>query len=326
MNKWKLVLLFIAGFVAGAFAWAAGDLTVLDRRSELEAHEAYGTELFADEPVRRNDFSKLSPEEREKLFPIWGRAFFGVSDFKLNDSQGRTVLKVQTLRGNLDLDKLRTGVYRRTVRQAEEIDLWLYRAPSGEVSLAEAFSTTPQLVKADLGLAAPPGDWTMEVGPVLVGRARLHIMLTGTPIVIELEDATVYARQRPGELAPKIFIENATAKMLEPLPLPDPIPIPHATAVVSLAEEPLVDLTAVACVNGERLDVRVIVPTKTSRVFITANAGSAAGGLGMMGLETAGKTESELDVKTGPVQVRKEVDCSGRRVVELDEDDNIIEE
>jgi hypothetical protein len=328
MEKWKLALLFIAGFLAGMFAWAIGDLAVLSGKGELEleADEVYGTEQFADEPVRDRDFSKLTPEEREKFFPIWGRAYFGVSDFKLNDQQGRTVLKVKTLRGNFDLDKLRTGVYRGTVRTAEEIDLWLYRAPSGEVSLAEAFGTTPQPVKADLGLEVPIGDWTMELGPVLVGRTRLHIMLTDTPIVIELEDATVYARQRPGEQAPKIFIENATAKMLEPQPLPNPVPIPYATAVVSLAGKPLVDLTAVACVNRERLDVRVIVPTKTSRVFITANAGSVAGGLGIMGLKIADKMEEELEVKTGPVKVREEVDCSGRRVVKIDEDGNIIEE
>lgn len=328
MAKWKLLLLFTAGFLAGMVAWAVGDLAILSHQGELEVadDEVYGTELFADEPVRTPEFSKLTPEEREKFFPIWGRAFFGVSDFKLNDQQGRTVLKVKTLRGNFNLDKLRTGVYRGTIRKAEEIDLWLYRAPSGEVSLAEAFGTTPQPVKADLGLEVPLGDWTMEVGPVLVGRTRLHIMLTDTPIVIELEDATVYARQRPGEQAPKIFIEDATAKMLEPQPLPNPVPIPYATAVVSLAGKPLVDLTAVACINRERIDVRVIVPTKVSRVFITANAGSVAGGLGMMGLKIAGKIEEELEVKSGAVQVRKEVDCSARRVVKIDEDGNIIEE
>jgi hypothetical protein len=268
----------------------------------------------------------MTPEERDKFFPIWGRAYFGVSNFKLNDQQGRTVLKVKTLRGNFNLDKLRTGVYRGSVRKAEEIDLWLYRAPSGEVSLAEAFGTTPQPVRADLGLEVPLGEWTMEVGPVLVSRTRLHIMLTDTPIVIELEDATVYARQRPGEKAPRIFIEDATARMLEPQPLPNPVPIPYATAVVSLGGKPLVDLTAVACVNREALKVRVIVPTKVSRVFITADAGSVAGGLGVMGLKIAGKIEEELQVKTGPVNVGSDVDCSGRRVVKIDADGNVIEE
>jgi hypothetical protein len=244
---------------------------------------------------------------------------------KLNDQQGRTVIKVKNLRGNFNLDKLRTGVYRGSVRIAEEIDLWLYRAPSGEVSLAEAFGTTPAPVKRDLGLEVPLGDWAMEVGPVKVKRTRLHIMMTDTPVVIELEGATVYARQRPGETAPKIFITEASARMVEPQPLPNPIPIPYATAVVSLSGKPLVDLTAVACVNREPLRVRVVVPTKISRVFITADAASVSGGLGLMGLKIAAEIEKELDVKSGPVKVKGQPDCSGRRVVKIDQDGNVIE-
>ena len=328
MVWWKLLLLFFAGFVVGAMAWGASDLALLDRRGEqdLEAADIDTTELFDDTPVRETPLSEMSPEERAKFFPIWGKAFFGVQNFKLNDQQGRTVLKVKTLRGRFDLDKLRTGVYRGTVRTAEEIDLWLYRAPSGEVSLAEAFGTAPEPVAGNLGLEVPLGEWTLEVGPVLVGRTRLHIMLTDTPIVIELEDATVYARQRPGEKAPKIFIQEASAKMLEPQPLPNPVPIPYATAVIALSGKPLVDLTAVACMNREPLEVRVVVPTKISKVFITAEAGSVSGGLGLAALKIAGQIEKELEVKTGPVNIRRKVDCSGRRIVKIDADGNIIEE
>lgn len=328
MTWWKLVLLFAAGFVAGGIAWAVSDLAIMDYRGEtdLGAEDLSTTELFDDSPVREPAFADMTPEQREKFFPIWGRAHFGVSNFKLNDQQGRTVLKVKTLRGNFNLDKLRTGVYRGSVRKAEEIDLWLYRAPSGEVSLAEAFGTAPQPVKQELGLEVPLGDWTLEVGPVKVGKTRLHIMLTDTPIIIELEDATVFARQRPGEKAPKIFIQEASAKMLEPQPLPNPVPIPYATAVVALSGKPLVDLTAVACVNREALRVRVVVPSKVSRVFITADAGSVSGGLGIMGLKIAGKIEKELEVATGPVKVRSDVDCSGKRVVKIDADGNVIKQ
>jgi hypothetical protein len=328
MSWWKLALIFVAGFVAGALAWAVGDLAVLDMRGDydLTAEDMDSTELYDDEPVKPLPFAEMTSEERDRFFPIWGKAFFGVENFKLNDQQGRTVLKVKSLRGNFNLNKLRTGVYRGSVRRAEQIDLWLYRAPSGEVSLAEAFGTAPQPVKQDLGLEVPLGDWTLEVGPVKVGRTRLHIMLTDTPIVIELEDATVFARQKPGEKAPKIFIQEASAKMIEPQPLPNPVPIPYATAVVALSGKPLVDLTAVACVNREPLKVRVVVPTKISRVFITADAGSVSGGLGIMGLKIAGEIEDELEVKSGPVQVRGEYDCSGRRVVKIDADGNIIEE
>jgi len=328
MSKWKLVLLFGAGFIAGALTWGLGDLAILDYRGEtdLTAEEIPTTELYDDNPVRELPFAEMSQEERDKFFPIWGKAFFGVSNFKLNDQQGRTVLKVKTLRGNFNLDKLRTGVYRGAVHKAEEIDLWLYRAPSGEVSLAEAFGTTPQPVHQNLGLDVPLGDWTLEVGPVKVGKTRLHIMLTDTPIVIELEDATLFARQRPGEKAPKIFIQEASAKMLKPQPLPNPVPIPYATAVVGLSGKPLVDLTAVACVNREPLKVRVVVPTKVSRVFITADAASVSGGLGIMGLKIADKIEDELEVKTGPVKVRRKVDCSGRRIVKIDADGNVIEQ
>lgn len=326
MAWWKLALLFLAGVVAGAVLWATSDLAILDYKSQLDlrAEDVDGTELYDDTPIR--ELGTMTPEERDKFFPIWGRAYFGVSNFKLNDQQGRTVIKVKNLRGNFNLDKLRTGVYRGSVRVAEEIDLWLYRAPSGEVSLAEAFGTTPTPVKRDLGLEVPLGDWAMEVGPVRVSRTRLHIMMTDTPVVIELLDATVFARQRPGEKAPKVFISNARARMVEPQPLPNPIPIPYATAVISLSGKPLVDLTAVACVNREPLRVRVIVPTKVSRVFITADAGSVAGGLGLMGLKIAGKIESELEVKTGPVKVKGNPDCSGRRVVKIDQDGNVIEE
>ena len=135
-----------------------------------------------------------------------------------------------------------------------------------------------------------------------------------------------FARQRPREKAPKIFIQQASAKMLEPKPLPNPVPIPYATAVVALSGKPLVDLTAVACVNREPLKVRVIVPTKVSRVFITADAGSVSGGLGIMGLKIAGKIEKELEVVTGPVKVRSDVDCSGKRIVKIDADGNVIEQ
>jgi hypothetical protein len=310
----------------GSLRWAASDLAVLDFRGDmnLRAEDMEGTELYDDTPIR--ELGDMTPEERNKFFPIWGRAYFGVSNFKLNDQQGRTVIKVKNLRGNFNLDKLRTGVYRGSVRTAEGIDLWLYRAPSGEVSLAEAFGTTPTPVKRDLGLEVPLGDWAMEVGPVKVGRTTLHIMMTDTPVVIELEDATVFARQRPGETAPKIYITEAKARMVEPQPLPNPVPIPYATAVISLAGKPLVDLTAVACLNREPLRVRVVVPTKVSQVFITADAASVSGGLGLMGLKIAGEIEKELEVKSGPVKVETEPDCSGRRIVKIDKDGNVIEE
>ncbi len=325
MSRSRLALLFLAGVITGAVAWAVSDLALLSVKNEMDlrAEDVDGTELYDDTPIRK--LPDMTPEQRQKFFPIWGRAYFGVSNFKLNDQQGRTVIKVKNLRGNFNLDKLRTGVYRGSVRVAEEIDLWLYRAPSGEVSLAEAFGTTPTPVKRDLGLEVPLGDWAMEVGPVQVSKTRLHIMMTDTPVVIELQDATVFARQRPGEKAPKIFISNARAQMLEPKPLPNPIPIPYATAVVSLTGKPLVDLTAVACVNREPLRVRVVVPTKVSKVFITADAESVAGGLGLMGLKIAGKIEKELEVNTGPVKVKSNPDCSGRRVVKIDADGNVIE-
>jgi hypothetical protein len=325
MAWWKWALVFLAGMVVATALLFALDITILTLRGEMDlrAEEVDGTELYDDTPIR--ELGDMTPQERQKFFPIWGRAYFGVSNFKLNDQQGRTVIKVKNLRGNFNLDKLRTGVYRGSVRVAEEIDLWLYRAPSGEVSLAEAFGTTPTPVKGNLGLEVPLGDWAMQVGPVKVGRTRLHIMMTDTPVVIELEDATVYARQRPGETAPKIFITEARARMVEPKPLPNPIPIPYATAVVSLSGKPLVDLTAVACVNREPLRVRVVVPTKISRVFITADAASVSGGLGLMGLKIAGEIEKELEVKSGPVKVKGQPDCSGRRVVKIDQDGNVIE-
>jgi len=326
MAWWKWALVFLSGVILGAVLWAVSDLALLGFRGDMDlrAEDIDGTELYDDTPIRA--LGDMTPEERDKFFPIWGRAYFGVSNFKLNDQQGRTVIKVKNLRGNFNLDKLRTGVYRGSVRKAEEIDLWLYRAPSGEVSLAEAFGTTPTPVKRDLGLEVPLGDWAMEVGPVRVSRTRLHIMMTDTPVVIELEDATVYARQRPGETAPKIFITEARARMVEPKPLPNPIPIPYATAVVALSGKPLVDLTAVACVNREPLRVRVVVPSKISRVFITADAESVSGGLGLVGLKIAGEIEKELEVKSGPVKVKTEPDCSGRRVVKIDKDGNVIEE
>ena len=326
MAWWKWALVFLSGMLLGSLLWAASDLAVLNVRGgmDLRAEDIDGTELYDDTPIR--ELGDMTPEERNKFFPIWGRAYFGVSNFKLNDQQGRTVIKVKNLRGNFNLDKLRTGVYRGSVRTAEGIDLWLYRAPSGEVSLAEAFGTTPTPVKRDLGLEVPLGDWAMEVGPVKVGRTTLHIMMTDTPVVIELKGATVFARQRPGEKAPKIYITEATARMVEPQPLPNPVPIPYATAVISLSGKPLVDLTAVACLNREPLRVRVVVPTKVSQVFITADAASVSGGLGLMGLKIAGEIEKELEVKSGPVKVETEPDCSGRRVVKIDKDGNVIEE
>jgi len=326
MSYWKWAPVFLAGMLLGAILLPFFDIAILTLRGDMDlrAEDVSDPTHYDDTAIR--ELGDLTSEEREKFFPIWGRAYFGVSNFKLNDQQGRTVLKVKNLRGNFNLDKLRTGVYRGSVRQAEEIDLYLYRAPSGEVSLAEAFGTTPQPLKKNLGLEVPLGDWALEVGPVKVSRTRLHIMMTDTPVVIELDDATVFARQRPRAKAPKIFITDASARMVKPKPLPNPIPIPHAKAVVALSGKPLVDLTAVACVNREPLRVRVVVPTKVSRVYITADADTVSGGLGLMGLKIASKIEKELEVKTGPVKVDKSVDCSGRRVVKIDADGNVIEE
>ena len=45
-----------------------------------------------------------------------------------------------------------------------------------------------------------------------------------------------------------------------------------------------------------------------------------------MGLKIAGEIEKELEVKSGPVKVKAEPDCSGRRVVKIDKDGNVIEE
>jgi len=45
-----------------------------------------------------------------------------------------------------------------------------------------------------------------------------------------------------------------------------------------------------------------------------------------MGLKIAGEIEKELEVKSGPVKVETEPDCSGRRVVKIDKDGNVIEE
>ena len=191
MARWKWLLVFLAGVLAGALGFAASDLSTLSLRGDMDrrAENLEGTETYDETPVR--ELGEMTPQERQKFFSIWGRAYFGVSNFKLNDQQGRTVLKVKELRGNFDLNSLRTGVYRGSVRAAEEIELFLYRAPSGEVSLAEAFGTAPEPVRRDLGLEVPLGDWTLEVGPVRVGSTKLHIMMTDTPVVIELADASL---------------------------------------------------------------------------------------------------------------------------------------
>ena len=119
MAWWKWALVFLSGMLLGSLLWAASDLAVLNVRGgmDLRAEDMEGTELYDDTPIR--ELGDMTPQERNKFFPIWGRAYFGVSNFKLNDQQGRTVIKVKNLRGNFNLDKLRTGVYRGSVRTAE---------------------------------------------------------------------------------------------------------------------------------------------------------------------------------------------------------------
>ena len=85
MARWKLALLFLLGFAAGAIAWGVSDLAVMDWRGEtdLTAEEIPTTEMYDDQPVRETRFSELSHEERDKFFPIWGKAFFGVQNLSL---------------------------------------------------------------------------------------------------------------------------------------------------------------------------------------------------------------------------------------------------
>ena len=61
MTWWKLALLFAAGFVAGAIAWALSDLALLDYRGEadLKSQDIDTTELFDDSPVRELPFASL---------------------------------------------------------------------------------------------------------------------------------------------------------------------------------------------------------------------------------------------------------------------------
>ena len=61
-------------------------------------------------------------------------------------------------------------------------------------------------------------------------------------------------------------------------------------------------------------------------VFVLLGLAAGSGGLGLMGLKIAGEIEEELEVKSGPVKIKDPPDCSGRRVVKIDADGNVIGE
>ena len=61
----------------------------------------------------------------------------------------------------------------------------------------------------------------------------------------------------------------------------------------------------------EALELRVLVPSEVSPLFITADPTGVGEGSAIEELQIAGANEEELNLETGPVRARKNVDCRG---------------
>jgi len=298
--------------------WVAQSFGVFGTPEDLNRNaEGLDAGVFEASPFDQVDLDASVEDAPRKLggpsLALSGRAVVGLHDFSLSDHQGRTVLKVQRLRGLMDLGALRRGIYRVNTAKARGVEVTLYRDETGKLSLANALRENPPQLKS--GLRTPPrskskqGAWLIEIGPVRVEDATLTIAFTKKPVRIHIESAIITIRRRPQDSAPRIYLAHVRGKMLEPEPLLHPIRIAFAEGLVRLQGAPMVVLRARTCIGRDELRVHAVVPARKQPVELTVDSGGVAGALGRIGLRIAGRRKDKLDYQHGPVKLERGPGC-----------------
>lgn len=317
-RSWVLIGVFVA--VLLGLVWVANSVGVFATPEDLtrnaESLDAGVLEGWPFDPLGLDaSVPDANKEKGSHSLALSGRGVVGLHNLSLNDHQGREVLKVASLQGLTDLGALRKGVYRIDTAKAHGVEVTLYRDQTGKLSLANALRESP--APLERGLDAPPkgaskdGAWLIEIGPVRVEDATLTIAFTTKPVQIHVESAVITVRRRPGDSAPHIYFEQVRGEMLKPKPLPHPVQIAFAEGLVRLEGEPMVDLTAQACIGRDELRVHAIVPARKEPVTLTVDSAGVAGALARMGLKIASRRKHDkLHYQHGPVKLEGGPGCS----------------
>jgi hypothetical protein len=315
---WVVVGVCVAALLG--LLWVASSFGVFATPEDLDRNaESLDAGVLEDWPFDGVDLDASVPDAGREVgshaLALSGRGVVGLHNFSLNDHQGRNVLKVQSLRGLMDLGALRHGIYRVHSAKAHGVEVTLYRDQTGKLSLTDALSESPAPLKS--GLETPPkakskeGAWLIEIGPVRVEDATLTIAFTKKLVRIHVESAVITVRRRPEDSAPHIYLEQVQGEMLEPKPLPHPVRIAFAEGLVRLKGAPMVDLVARTCIGRDELRVHAIVPARKEPVELTVDSAGVAGALGRMGLEIASRRKHDkLHYQHGPVKLEGGPGCS----------------
>ncbi|MGB5809193.1 MAG: hypothetical protein WBG86_01610 [Polyangiales bacterium] len=311
------VIVVIVGLV-----WTAASLGVFSTPADLErAAESLDAGVLDKPPFEPglpdggvSDAGLEQPDAGEHSLAISGHAKASLHDFSMNDKQGRNVLKAKIVKGSMNLSTLKKGIYEMRTAVAKGVEITLYRDASGQVSIVHALQASPSAVQR--GLHMPPAKkdgedpWLLDIGAVTVEDATLTLGFTDKPVVFHIDSAKVIVRRGGGDPGPVIYLEEVQGVMTKPKPLPKPVRIAWANGIVQLAEEPLVRLAARACVGGDEVRVRAIVPKRKEAVDLTVDTQGLVGALARMGLKIAARKKSDkMHYQHGPVKIDGGPDC-----------------
>lgn len=245
---------------------------------------------------------------------VRGSAETTLRDLSVHDLEGQRVLHVEELAAVLDLASLRKHVVKISRGRVRGVDVLLRRGASGRVSLAEV------LGRSGDSKPSPADSSELALGPFVVRDARLRVVVTGRPIVFQLERATVRITRAAADSAPKIFLSDLHGRMVEPDPLPQPLRIVGGEGVVNLARDPLVDLRTRVCIGGGELRMRIELPDRQKPVKLRAEAEGFTGKAALFALGLVARFKDEkIELEEGTVPLPEGPDCSraeGRQLKE----------
>jgi len=243
------------------------------------------------------DGGAKKPHQKRHSLAISGRAHFSLSNFSMNDKEGREVVRVKKISGTSNLNALKRGTFRVTNAKIEGVDLTLYRDETGKLSLVHALKQQPPTVRH--GLMVPPtekhktGPWLMDIGPIEVKDATLTIGFTKKPVVFHVDSAKITVRRRPEDAGPVIYIQEVQGHMMKPKPLPKPVRIAWANGLVNLVGKPLVHLAARTCIRKSELRVDAIVEARKEPVHLEGDSSGIGGALGRLGINIAAHVKKD---------------------------------
>ncbi len=319
-GAWVAASIFVVALLT--LTWVAYQFGVFASSGALDRDaEALDGGVLDEWPFEDTDLDASVPDDagpdagaRPSAGHFDGKAGVGLKNFSMKDHQGREVLRIQRLRGFVDLSALRKGTYRVYDASARGIHLTLYRTKSGKISIADALREPPASAKAELEVPSTPvdgnGRWLVEIGPVQVQDATLTLGFTKKPVTFRVDSAVVTVRRRPQDESPMIYLQDVVGVMLEPKPLPKPVRIAYAKGVVRLAGAPMGEISARTCLAQDELRVHAVVPARKKPVTLTVDSSGLAGALGRMGVKIASRRNPDkLHFLQGPVKLDEGARC-----------------